>query len=198
MEQRKTIMKEAENTCTEANGIWLPGHNECELNAATADNPQLFCTETLKGNYNECASACRHDKEAQFCTQNCILLCTIPTKKAQSLTIPTPSQRVLKARADACTERKGVWLPEHKECEMQNIANTSRETFCTKTLNGTYNQCASQCRHDKDSESCAEICVPVCTVEARAEHAAQKTMTQEEKREIIAAIREKIEELKNK
>lgn len=49
-------------------GRWLQEYNECEY------MPQQQC-ENLGGKYNECASACRHDPDAQVCIMMCVQVC---------------------------------------------------------------------------------------------------------------------------
>ena len=49
-------------------GKWLQEHNECEY----MNRNQC---ESLGGSYNECASACRHDPEAQICILLCVQVC---------------------------------------------------------------------------------------------------------------------------
>lgn len=54
--------------CVEKGGEWLEDYRECEGISEQA------CTE-LGGTFNECASACRHDPEAEFCTLQCVAVC---------------------------------------------------------------------------------------------------------------------------
>ena len=54
-------------------GRWLQEHNECEY------LPQLQC-EKLGGEYNECASACRHNPAAQICIMMCVQVCQFSEK----------------------------------------------------------------------------------------------------------------------
>ncbi len=55
-------------TCEEVDGKWLPDSNECE-------GVSRETCETVGGTYNECASACRNDPEAEICTMQCIQVC---------------------------------------------------------------------------------------------------------------------------
>ncbi len=57
-----------ETSCSNGGGIWLADSNECE-NAS-----QKWC-EKNGGNWNECASACRNQPEAEICTMQCVLVC---------------------------------------------------------------------------------------------------------------------------
>lgn len=49
-------------------GRWLQEYNECEY------LPKQQCEE-LGGEYNECASACRHDPDAMMCILMCVQVC---------------------------------------------------------------------------------------------------------------------------
>jgi hypothetical protein len=56
--------------CEQAGGIWKEDYKEClSVNKEICDR--------IGGTFNECASACRHDPNAQFCTQQCVIVCTI-------------------------------------------------------------------------------------------------------------------------
>lgn len=55
--------------CQSADGEWLPNHNECE------GVGQSWCTE-YGGSYESCASACRHNPEADVCTEQCVQVCS--------------------------------------------------------------------------------------------------------------------------
>jgi len=55
-------------TCESVDGTWLPDSSECEY--ISKDK-----CEELGGTYNECASACRNDPEAEICTLQCVLVC---------------------------------------------------------------------------------------------------------------------------
>jgi hypothetical protein len=55
--------------CAEKNGKWLAEYSECEGGDA------VWC-KTYGGNFNECASACRHDPNAQICTMQCVQVCS--------------------------------------------------------------------------------------------------------------------------
>jgi hypothetical protein len=60
-----------ENLCSEKGGVWYTEENTCEVNKLTESQ----CTDA-GGKFNPCASACRHDKNAQVCTMQCVLTCT--------------------------------------------------------------------------------------------------------------------------
>ncbi|MFW6285952.1 MAG: hypothetical protein ACOC16_02165 [Nanoarchaeota archaeon] len=55
--------------CENNNGKWIEDFQECE---GISEN---ICLE-LGGNYNSCASACRHDPDAQMCTKQCVFVCS--------------------------------------------------------------------------------------------------------------------------
>jgi len=57
-----------EGACLSFDGNWLEKTQECEGMA------QSQC-ENLEGNYNECASACRNDPNAELCTMQCVQVC---------------------------------------------------------------------------------------------------------------------------
>ena len=57
-----------EGACLSFDGNWLAESQECE------GMGQEQC-ENLGGTYNECASACRNDPEAEICTLQCVLVC---------------------------------------------------------------------------------------------------------------------------
>jgi len=55
--------------CRGSGGDWLSQHNECE------GVQQSWC-ESRGGTYNSCASACRHNPDADFCTEQCVQVCS--------------------------------------------------------------------------------------------------------------------------
>ena len=55
--------------CTDHGGKWVEEHEECE-NISEKD-----CKE-IGGEFNECASACRNDPDAEICTLQCVPLCS--------------------------------------------------------------------------------------------------------------------------
>lgn len=63
---------ENKQSCEDLNGKWVGDFNECE------DISQQDCQD-LGGKFNECASACRNDPEAEICTMQCIPLCEFDT-----------------------------------------------------------------------------------------------------------------------
>lgn len=57
-----------EGACLSFDGNWLSDSQECE------GMSKEQC-ETLGGIFNECASACRNDPEAEICTMQCVIVC---------------------------------------------------------------------------------------------------------------------------
>jgi len=55
--------------CTAHQGKWIAEFSECEY-----PDSQEWC-EQAGGKFNECESACRHDKEATICTLQCVVVC---------------------------------------------------------------------------------------------------------------------------
>ncbi len=58
----------AQELCVAFDGTWLDDVAECE------GMPQGVC-EAKDGFFNECASACRNDPDAEFCTLQCVFVC---------------------------------------------------------------------------------------------------------------------------
>lgn len=56
-------------SCQDAGGSWLAEFNECEHVGG------MWCSNN-GGIFNDCASACRNNPEAEFCTQQCVLVCS--------------------------------------------------------------------------------------------------------------------------
>lgn len=70
-DKEKTGSENKKLECENKGGEWFSGSNVCEINS-------LSKQECLAqgGEFNECASACRHDPEAEMCTMQCVLTCT--------------------------------------------------------------------------------------------------------------------------
>lgn len=73
---KKSEVKKVGNTkndssCGILGGTWDAVHREC------LGIDQKLCRE-IGGNWNECASACRNDPNAQVCTMQCVLVCEVP------------------------------------------------------------------------------------------------------------------------
>jgi membrane-bound inhibitor of C-type lysozyme len=58
-------------SCEKASGVWFTDNNTCEINSYS----KTQC-EAKGGEFNECASACRHDPKAEVCTMQCVLTCS--------------------------------------------------------------------------------------------------------------------------
>lgn len=58
-------------SCEENGGVWFNESSVCEINSLNYE----MCTAS-GGEWNECNSACRHDKDAEFCTLQCVLTCS--------------------------------------------------------------------------------------------------------------------------
>ena len=56
--------------CNILGGNWLPEFNECEYISEDS------CSD-MNGTFMECESACRHDPEAEMCTEQCVPVCII-------------------------------------------------------------------------------------------------------------------------
>ncbi|MBN1274673.1 hypothetical protein JXA12_00065 [Candidatus Woesearchaeota archaeon] len=57
-----------EGACWSFDGTWLPEYQECE------GMSEEQC-ENLGGTYDGCASACRHDPDAEICIEVCVPVC---------------------------------------------------------------------------------------------------------------------------
>lgn len=58
-------------SCEADGGVWFAYNSSCEINSLS----QSACI-AKGGEYNECNSACRHNKEATVCTMQCVMTCT--------------------------------------------------------------------------------------------------------------------------
>jgi hypothetical protein len=76
-EEKCAIVKEpiesnvSKISCEKSGGVWFFDNNVCEINSLS----QSECV-ARGGEFNECASACRHDPKAEMCTMQCVLTCT--------------------------------------------------------------------------------------------------------------------------
>lgn len=59
----------SEDLCMQNDGQWIGEANECEGVSEEA------CNE-MGGEFEECASACRHMDDVDFCTQQCVRVCS--------------------------------------------------------------------------------------------------------------------------
>jgi hypothetical protein len=55
--------------CVDLGGVWYEEFKECESIS------EINCVE-LGGDFDLCASACRHDPDAEICTMQCVLVCS--------------------------------------------------------------------------------------------------------------------------
>ncbi len=58
-------------SCESQKGTWYEESKVCEINSFSENQ----CI-AKGGEWNGCASACRHDKDAQICTLQCVLTCS--------------------------------------------------------------------------------------------------------------------------
>lgn len=58
--------------CENDGGVWYEYNFSCEMNTLSREECVL-----RGGEFNECNSACRHDKDAEICTMQCVTTCTI-------------------------------------------------------------------------------------------------------------------------
>jgi hypothetical protein len=58
----------SEEVCNLSSGKWLPESKECE------GISKVQC-EQSGGTFEECASACRHNPDAEFCIAMCVPVC---------------------------------------------------------------------------------------------------------------------------
>ena len=56
--------------CNDVGGNWIDDYNECE-------QISMDQCDKLGGSFDDCASACRHDPEAEVCMQVCVPVCTV-------------------------------------------------------------------------------------------------------------------------
>lgn len=64
------IAHEGKCSCEDMGGTFDAEYNEC-VGIGSDD-----CA-SLGGSFNECASACRHDPDAEMCTMECVLVCEL-------------------------------------------------------------------------------------------------------------------------
>ena len=61
-------------TCEQKEGIWLEQYKECESGSSKKGIDASEC-QSLGGQFNNCASMCRHDPKAETCATVCINVC---------------------------------------------------------------------------------------------------------------------------
>ena len=67
--------------CKQLEGIWIDTAQECEGIGKDA-------CDSMGGQFNECASACRNDPDAQICTMQCVLVCEFNEVNSETQEIP--------------------------------------------------------------------------------------------------------------
>lgn len=60
--------------CTEMGAEWGETYKECSAEFSLP-SIESYCEE-YGGVYNECASTCRHNPNAEVCTMNCVQVCS--------------------------------------------------------------------------------------------------------------------------
>lgn len=90
----ESLMVEKESSCHENNGTWLSEYNECVGISETA-------CQDMGGQFNSCASACRHDPDAEICTMQCVLVCQFN----QPDPVPDNDTNLSSIEAVECTEK---------------------------------------------------------------------------------------------
>ncbi len=66
----KKPISDSKALCEAEGGAWDAKYKECTGIDSNS------CTK-IGGNFNECASACRHDPNAEVCTMQCVLVCEL-------------------------------------------------------------------------------------------------------------------------
>jgi len=70
-EEKCEASADISNLCKQKSGVYYPKEGICEVNQLSKSQ-----CEAQNGQFNECASACRHDPKAEMCTMQCVLTCT--------------------------------------------------------------------------------------------------------------------------
>lgn len=155
LEENHDTFEYAKEACEEAGGNWLAEFLECEYVSAE------FCTETLNGSFESCASACRHDEEALICTKQCVPVCQLfEENRAEPLkkTVNPPTAReqfMVQCEGDGNSIR-GSGVRDFLAC--MGVS----EEFCTETLEGRFDSCADRCASPDADENCLEQCEDSC------------------------------------
>lgn len=75
IEKLKTLdTNELENECIKSGGDWLAEFKECESSQTDKGLDQKECAD-LGGQFDECASPCRHNPDAELCAAVCVKTC---------------------------------------------------------------------------------------------------------------------------
>ncbi len=146
------VVEALETKCTDLGGTWIAEANECEY--ISADD----CA-SLEGTFNECASACRNDPEAEVCTLQCVLVCEF---NSEDKVAPIEQEEILSINETLkinCTDFGGDWIEDLAECVFIS------EGDC-ESLGGFFNECGSGCRHQDFATVCTSECIPLCVFES--------------------------------
>lgn len=114
-------MSKISESCTQSWGNWLEEFKECEYTS------KEWCDENW-GNFNECASACRNDPEAEMCTMQCVPLC----KFSINDTLDNKSEKVVLSQEEA--EKliiKNIWDCSTNECDNFKVTIINWEDWKT-------------------------------------------------------------------
>lgn len=68
---QEKITNDKINSCAQKSGVWYSKEGTCEVNQLSESQ-----CKASGGEFNGCASACRHDSKAEICTTQCVLTCT--------------------------------------------------------------------------------------------------------------------------
>lgn len=75
---RASVAPDMAVMCEIDGGIWLDEYKECEgLSIDWCIKAESTFSEVRGLTFNECASACRHNPEAEICTMQCIPVCSL-------------------------------------------------------------------------------------------------------------------------
>jgi len=95
--------------CGKYNGTWVEVGKECE------GISREIC-ESNGGYFNECASACRNNKESTICTMQCVLVCEYAeiNNKADLIrpSYPRPNQIITNRDLSINGSARGTWFFE--------------------------------------------------------------------------------------
>ena len=76
--ERASVAPNMSAMCESDGGIWLDEYRECEgLSVDWCIKAESTFSEIRGLSFNECASACRHNPEADMCTMQCVPVCTL-------------------------------------------------------------------------------------------------------------------------
>jgi len=103
----KTLL--ALKKCENYKGFWIDDFSECEY---ISEDDCL----TNGGYFNSCASACRHDANAEMCTMQCVPVCdySVLNSKAEKIRVlyPRPNITVENSYLEIIGQARGSWYFE--------------------------------------------------------------------------------------